>query len=101
MEERLLGMLSTQPEGLAVDDLKRMLQQILNLPSSLAYPLFHKLAAKGEERVASGALLHWASMHNLCGAPEQRRAFDILRQVSGWMLWLLGWLVGWLVGWMG
>ncbi|KAL4853724.1 putative serine/threonine protein phosphatase 2A regulatory subunit B''gamma [Chlorella vulgaris] len=80
MEERLLGMLSTQPEGLAVDDLKRMLQQILNLPSSLAYPLFHKLAAKGEERVASGALLHWASMHNLCGAPEQRRAFDILRQ---------------------
>jgi hypothetical protein len=55
--------------------------QVLNLPSSLAYPLFHKLAAKGEERVAPGALLQWASAHNLCGVPDARRAFDILRQV--------------------
>ena len=54
---------------------------MLNLPSSLAYPLFHKLAAKGEERVAPGALLQWASAHNLCGVPDARRAFDILRQV--------------------
>ena len=54
--------------------------QVLNLPSSLAYPLFHKLAAKGEERVVPGALLQWASAHNLCGTAEARRAFDILRQ---------------------
>ncbi|EFN51035.1 hypothetical protein CHLNCDRAFT_141520, partial [Chlorella variabilis] len=80
MEGRLVGLLSAQPQGLAVDDLKRMLQQILDLPSSLAYPLFHKLAGKGEERVAPAALMQWASSHNLCGAPELRRAFDILRQ---------------------
>lgn len=55
--------------------------QILSLPSSLAYPLFHKLATKGEERVAPATLLQWASAHNLCGVPEARRAFDILRQV--------------------
>jgi hypothetical protein len=58
------------------------LPQILSLPSSLAYPLFHKLASKGDERVAPGALLQWASAHNLCGSPEARRAFDILRQVK-------------------
>jgi hypothetical protein len=28
MEERLLALLSAQPAGLAVDDLKRMLQQV-------------------------------------------------------------------------
>lgn len=56
--------------------------QILNLPSSLAYPLFHKLAPKGEERVPPGALVQWAGAHGLCATPEARRAFDILRQVS-------------------
>lgn len=55
--------------------------QILNLPTSLAYPLFHKLAPKGEERVPPGALVQWAGAHALCAAPEARRAFDILRQV--------------------
>ncbi|KAL4422182.1 hypothetical protein ABPG77_006423 [Micractinium sp. CCAP 211/92] len=80
MEDRLMALLAAQPAGLAVEDLKRMLQQILSLPSSLAYPLFHKLATKGEERVAPATLLQWASAHNLCGVPEARRAFDILRQ---------------------
>ena len=32
--------------------------------------------------MAPAALLQWASQHNLCGAPEARRAFDILRQAS-------------------
>jgi serine/threonine-protein phosphatase 2A regulatory subunit B'' len=30
--------------------------------------------------VAAGALLQWASAHNVCAASEARRAFDILRQ---------------------
>ncbi|PRW20415.1 serine threonine phosphatase 2A regulatory subunit B beta-like isoform B [Chlorella sorokiniana] len=79
-EERLMALLGAHPQGLAVDDLKRCLQQILSVPTSLAYPLFHKLARKGEERVAAGALLQWASAHNVCAASEARRAFDILRQ---------------------
>ena len=37
---------------------------------------------QGEERVAAGALLQWASAHNVCAASEARRAFDILRQVG-------------------
>lgn len=36
---------------------------------------------QGEERVAAGALLQWASAHNVCAASEARRSFDILRQV--------------------
>ncbi len=77
------------PAHLHLPPSSNVLPQILNLPTSLAYPLFHKLAGKGEERVAPAALLQWASAHNLCGTPELRRAFDILRQVSR-EVWFVG-----------
>lgn len=59
--------------------------QLLGLPSSLAYPLFYKLASATDAAVSTEALLLWMHATAFWAAPDSLRAFRILCQASAHM----------------
>ena len=62
---------------------------MFGLPSSLAYPLFYRVAAAPDSLVPRAALAAWLQRHSFWSKTEAAQAFDILRQVraagrAGW-----------------
>eukprot|EP00887_Chlorella_sp_A99_P001590 scaffold8.g1590.t1 len=80
VQQQVNAFLSAHLGGVTLEQLKVLLKQVLLLPSSLAYPLFYKLASATDATVSAEALLAWMHTSDFWAAPDTLRAFKILCQ---------------------
>lgn len=79
-QSQVEAFMQRHPQGVSVESLKQLMKQVFGLPSTLAYPLFNKVAPSPEGLAPRESLRQWLQQHDLWRKSEALQAYDILRK---------------------